>query len=81
MLYHQNQHSHFENGSEVGSSPPPSRIGINNVRFEVSTAVNMIIIIFWEMPPSGSYKNWIFGGSYRLHLQGTRVRAGYRAKL
>jgi hypothetical protein len=50
------------------------------VRFEVSTAVTMMIIIFWEMTPCGSYKNWRFGGSYRLLLQGSRVRAGYRAK-
>jgi hypothetical protein len=40
----------------------------NFVRFEVSTAVTMIII-FWEMTPCGSYKNRRFGGSYRLHLQ------------
>jgi hypothetical protein len=51
------------------------------VRFEVSTAVNMMIIIFWEMTPCGSYKNRRFGWSYRLHLQGARVRAGYRAKV
>jgi hypothetical protein len=52
-----------------------------HVRFEVSTAVTMMIIIFWEMTPCGSYKNRRFGGSYRLHLKGARVRAGYRAKL
>jgi hypothetical protein len=28
----------------------------------------MMIIIFWEMTPCGSYKNRRFGGSYRLHL-------------
>jgi hypothetical protein len=27
------------------------------VRFEVSTAVTMMIIIFWEMTPCGSYEN------------------------
>jgi hypothetical protein len=47
------------------------------VRFEVSTAVTMMIIIFWEMTPCGSYKNRRFGGSYSLHLQGARVRAGH----
>jgi hypothetical protein len=41
----------------------------------------LMIIIFWEKTPCGSYKNRRFGGSYRLHLQGSRVRAGYRAKL
>jgi hypothetical protein len=34
------------------------------VRFEVSTAVTMMIIIFWEMTPCVSYKNRRFGGSY-----------------
>jgi hypothetical protein len=38
----------------------------NPVRFEVSTVVTMMIIIFWEMTPCGSYKNRRFGGSYRL---------------
>jgi hypothetical protein len=47
-----------------------------HVRFEVSTAVPMMIIIFWEMTPCGSYKNRRFGGSYRLHLQGEQIRAG-----
>jgi hypothetical protein len=41
----------------------------------------VMISIFWEMTPCGSYKNRRFGGSYRLHHQGARVRAGYRAKL
>jgi hypothetical protein len=35
-----------------------------------------MIIIFWEMTLCGSYKNRRFGGSYRLHLHGERVRAG-----
>jgi hypothetical protein len=35
----------------------------------------MMIIIFWEMTPCGSYKNRRFGGSYNLHLQGVRVQA------
>jgi hypothetical protein len=33
-----------------------------SVRFEVSTAVTMMIIIFWEVTPCGSYKNRRFGG-------------------
>jgi hypothetical protein len=32
--------------------------------------IMVMIIIFWEMTPCGSYKNRRFGGSYRLHLQG-----------
>jgi hypothetical protein len=35
--------------------------------------IDLMIIIFWEMTPCGSYKNRRFGGSYRLHLQGARV--------
>jgi hypothetical protein len=46
-----------------------------------SKRVFLMIIIFWEMTPCGSYKNRRFGGSYRLHPQDARVRAGYRAKL
>jgi hypothetical protein len=30
---------------------------MGDVSFEVSTAVTMMIIIFWEMTPCGSYKN------------------------
>jgi hypothetical protein len=44
----------------------PTSNKIYRVRFEVSTAVTMMIIIFWEMTPCGSYKNRRFGGSYRL---------------
>jgi hypothetical protein len=42
------------------------------VRFEVSTAVTMMSIIFWEMTPCGSYKNRRFGGSYRLQSSTSR---------
>jgi hypothetical protein len=43
---------------------PHSAIKKEDVRFEVSTAVTMMIIIFWEMTPCGSYKNRRFEGSY-----------------
>jgi hypothetical protein len=39
------------------------------LRFEVSTAVTMMII-FWEITPCSSYSTRRFGGSCRLHLQG-----------
>jgi hypothetical protein len=42
---------------------------------DVKETNEMMIIIFWEMTPCGSYKNRRFGGSYRLHLQGVRVQA------
>jgi hypothetical protein len=48
---------------------------------EQQTKSELMIIIIWEMTPCGCYKNRRFGGSYRLHLQGARVWAGYRAKL
>jgi hypothetical protein len=47
----------------------------------MQTACFVMIIIFWKMTPCGSYKNRRFGESYRFHLQGARVEAGYRAKL
>jgi uncharacterized membrane protein len=40
----------------------------SEVRFEVSTAVTMMIIIFWEMTPCDSYKNRRFRGSYRTSI-------------
>jgi hypothetical protein len=43
--------------------------------------ITLMIVIFWEITPCCSYKNRRFGGLYRLHLQGARVRAGYRAKM
>jgi hypothetical protein len=43
---------------------------------ETMQQIRYMTIIFWEMTPCGSYKNRRFGGSYRLHLEGVRVRAG-----
>jgi hypothetical protein len=44
---------------------------LNNPAFCRSKCLcSMMIIIFWEMTPCGTYKNRHFGGSYRLHLQG-----------
>jgi hypothetical protein len=54
---------------------------MNNIKHFSWKRPIMMIIIIWKMTPCGSYKNRRFGGSYRLHLQGARVRAGYRAKL
>jgi hypothetical protein len=41
----------------------------------------MMIIIFCEMTPCGSYNYRRDGGSDGLQRQGAGVRAGYRAKL
>jgi hypothetical protein len=41
------------------------------MRFEVLTAVKMLMLIFWVFTPYGlvgTYKR--FGGAYCLHLQG-----------
>jgi hypothetical protein len=46
------------------SNKTTPRTRIVNVRFEVSTAVTMMIFIFWEMTPCGSYKNRRFRGGY-----------------
>jgi hypothetical protein len=40
------------------------------VRFEVFTAVTLMIIIFWEMTPCGSYKKMII----IINVQFSRVR-------
>jgi hypothetical protein len=44
------------------------------VRFEVFTAVTMKNAIFWDMTPCTSCMNRRFGGMYRLHLQGRKIR-------
>jgi hypothetical protein len=45
-----------------------------NVRFEVFTAVTMKNAVFWDVAPFRSYMNRRFGGTYRLHLQGRKIR-------
>jgi hypothetical protein len=51
------------------------------VGFEVSTAVLMNSIIFWDMTPcSSSSFNRRFGGIYRLHLQGRRNKFSKTSK-
>jgi hypothetical protein len=44
------------------------------VGFEVLTAVVMKNIIFWDITPCNHLKvNRLFGGTYRLHLQGRKI--------
>jgi hypothetical protein len=43
------------------------------VRFEVSTAVIMKKLVFWDVTSCGSCKNQRFGRMYRLHYQDERV--------
>jgi hypothetical protein len=42
------------------------------VRFEVFVAMTMKNAVFWDVTSCGSCKNRHFGGTYRLHHQGTR---------
>jgi hypothetical protein len=59
------------------------------VGFEVLTAVVMKSSVFWDKTPCSLVKvNWCFGETYRLHLQGRRVKqarnqheAGWRGRL
>jgi hypothetical protein len=44
------------------------------VRFEVFTPVTMKNAIFWDVAPCRSCMNRRFGGTYRLHLQGRKIR-------
>jgi hypothetical protein len=46
-----------------------------SVRFEVLTAVTMKNIVFWDVAPCRSCElNRRFGVTYRLHLQGRKIR-------
>jgi hypothetical protein len=48
---------------------------VQNIRFEVPTAVTMNSTVFWELTPSSLVDvYWCFGGTYCLYLQGRRVR-------
>jgi hypothetical protein len=44
------------------------------VRSEVFTAVTMKNAVFWEMALCRSCVNRRFGGTYRYHLQGRKIR-------
>jgi hypothetical protein len=45
-----------------------------NVRFEVFTAVIMKNAVFWDVAPCRSCVNRRFGGIFRLHLEGKKIR-------
>jgi hypothetical protein len=44
------------------------------VRFEVFMAVTMKNAVFWNVAPCRSCVNRRFGGMYRIHLQGRKIR-------
>jgi hypothetical protein len=44
------------------------------LRIEVFTAVTMKNAVFWDVAPCTSCVNRRFGGTYRLHLQGRKIR-------
>jgi hypothetical protein len=46
----------------------------DDVRFEVFTAVAMKNVVFWDMALCRSCVNRCFRGTYRLHLQGRKIR-------
>jgi hypothetical protein len=47
---------------------------LTNARFEVFTAVIMKNAVFWDVAACTSCVNRRFGGTYRLHLQGRKIR-------
>jgi hypothetical protein len=47
---------------------------MNYVRFEVFTAVTMKNAVLWDVAPCRSCVNRRFGGTYRLQLQGRKIR-------
>jgi hypothetical protein len=44
------------------------------VRFEVFTLVTIKNTVFWDVAPCKFIVNRRFGGTYRLHLQGRKIR-------
>jgi hypothetical protein len=71
--------SYSENTTDGGNSQTASThqsiTFIHNVRFEVFTAVTMKIAVFWDVAPWRFCVKRRFGGTYRLHLQGRKIRA------
>jgi hypothetical protein len=45
-----------------------------HVRFEVFTAVTTKNAVFWDVAPCRSCMSGRFGGTYRLHLRGRKIR-------
>jgi hypothetical protein len=43
------------------------------VKFEVFMAVTVKNAVFWDVAPCRSCVNRLFGGTYRLHLQGMKT--------
>jgi hypothetical protein len=52
----------------------PNKILFKSVRFEVFTAVTMKNSVLWDVTPCGSWENWRFMETYRLHHQGNKTR-------
>jgi hypothetical protein len=53
---------------------PPLHKKQYSVRFEVFTAVTMKNVVFWDVTPCRACVNRSFGGRYRLHFQGRKIR-------
>jgi hypothetical protein len=58
---------------QVFSSVPSSQTPSVYVKFEVFIAVTMKNTVFWDVAPCRSCLNRCFGGTCRLHLQGTKI--------
>jgi hypothetical protein len=67
----------YISGPAILSEYFPTRLPITQfqfLRFKVFTAVIMKNVIFWDMALCSSCVNRRFGGMYRLHLQGRKIR-------
>jgi hypothetical protein len=60
--------------NERCSRTHPDSVNERFVRFEVFTAVTMNNAVFWDVASCKYCVNRRFGGTYRLHLQGIRIR-------
>jgi hypothetical protein len=50
------------------------RMQIKFEKFEVFTAVTMKNAVLWDVAQCSSSVNRRFGGTYRLHIQGRKIR-------
>jgi hypothetical protein len=55
--------------------PLQSPASLCYVRFEVFTAVTMKNAVFWNVTLCDSCKDRRFGGTYRFHYQGEKIRS------
>jgi hypothetical protein len=67
-------HTKLHENPSVNSKVTEGKQTCRYVRFEVFTAVTVKNAVFWYVAPCRSCVERRFGGTYRLHLQGRKIR-------